>query len=100
MKMVVRDTEIKCSFVVEGIQIESNLKPKNYISPVTSHLSQTPTAAATDPPPANSPTMHSRLVCKDHQIKDFFTQQICETAPKKSLCMPILAISFDQKSQT
>ena len=73
--MFVRDTEIKCSFVVEGIQMESNLKPKNYISPVTSHLSQTPTATATDPPPANSPTMTTKS-------KIFFTQQIFETAPK------------------
>ena len=33
---------------------------------VTCHFSLTPTATATDPPAANSPTMHSRLVCK-HQ---------------------------------
>ena len=31
---------------------------------VTCHLSITPTATATDPPPANSPIMHSRLVAK------------------------------------
>ena len=32
---------------------------------VNCHLSLTPTATATDPPPANSPTMHSWLVFKD-----------------------------------
>ena len=31
---------------------------------VTCHLSITPTATATDPPHANSPIMHSRLVAK------------------------------------
>ena len=35
------------------------------VSPVTCHLSLTPTAAATDPPPAKFPIMHSRLVSKD-----------------------------------
>ena len=28
---------------------------------VTCHMSLTPTARATDPPPAKSPTMHSRM---------------------------------------
>ena len=32
---------------------------------VTCHLSLTPIAKATDPPPAKSPIMHSRLVGKD-----------------------------------
>ena len=36
-----------------------------HISTVTYHLSPTPTATVTDTPPANSPTMHSRLVHKD-----------------------------------
>ena len=47
------------------------------MSLVTCHLSLTPTAIARDPPPAFSPTMHSRLVCKD---------------PNMSKGMPILAI--------
>ena len=33
-----------------------------HMSRVTCHLSLRPTATATDPPSANSPTMHSRLV--------------------------------------
>ena len=36
-----------------------------HVSNVACHLSLTPTATATDPHPANSPSMHSRLVCKD-----------------------------------
>ena len=34
-------------------------------SPVTCHMSPTPTARATDPSPAKSSTMHSKLVRKD-----------------------------------
>ena len=40
----------------------------SHVSPVTSHLSLTPTATATDPPPA-SPTLPSWLVCKDQQTQ-------------------------------
>ena len=36
-----------------------------HVSRDTCHLSLTPAATATDPTPANSPTMHSRLVRKD-----------------------------------
>ena len=32
------------------------------MSPVTCHMSLTQTATATDPPPANSPSMHSRML--------------------------------------
>ena len=35
------------------------------LSPVTCHISPTPTVTATDPPPANSPTLHSRMVHQD-----------------------------------
>ena len=31
-------------------------------------MSLTPKVTATDPPPANSPTMHSRMVCEDPKI--------------------------------
>ena len=36
-----------------------------HVSRVTYHVSLTPTATATDPPPANSPIMHTKLLCKD-----------------------------------
>ena len=35
---------------------------------VTFHMSVRPTA--TDPPPANYPTMHRRLLCKDHKTEE------------------------------
>ena len=35
------------------------------LSPVTCHLSLMPQTSATNTPPANSPIIHSRLVCKD-----------------------------------
>ena len=38
---------------------------KCHVSRVACHLSLTPTATATDPPPANSPIMYSRLVRKE-----------------------------------
>ena len=38
------------------------------VSPFTSHMSLWPTATAKDPPPTNSPTLHSRMVCKDQWI--------------------------------
>ena len=69
------------------------------LSPVTSHLSLPPTATATDPPPDNSTTMHSRLVCKDPKTqKKIKRQKIIEKKKeekkeKTSRGMPILAIS-------
>ena len=39
-----------------------------HLSYVTCHISITPTVTAMDPPPANSPTMHIRMVRKDPQI--------------------------------
>ena len=41
------------------------------LSPVTCHMSYGPTDSARDPPPANSPTMYSRMVCKDLKIYFF-----------------------------
>ena len=40
-----------------------------HMSCVTCPLSLKPTATSTDPSPANSPIMHSRLVCKDLTTK-------------------------------
>ena len=39
------------------------------VSHIPCHLAPTPTATATDPPPNNSPTMHSRLVHQDRTKK-------------------------------
>ena len=62
---------------------------------LTCHLSLTITATATDPPPANSPTMHSRLVCKENNfltwgtslfipnLKQVSNPNSCENLPKK-----------------
>ena len=51
-----------------------------YVSDVNCHMSLTPTATATNPPPANSPIMHSRLVRKDPKIgTNFKRQKIIET---------------------
>ena len=43
-----------------------------HVLSVTCHMSLTPTAAAVDPPTAKSPTIHSRMVCKDLKIILFF----------------------------
>ena len=58
---------------------------------VTSNLSLMPTATATDKPPANSPILLSRLVCKDPKTEENFkTKKIIEK--KMSRGMPVLAI--------
>ena len=63
---------------------------------VKCHLSLTPTVTAPDPPPANSPTMHSMLVRKDPKTqKNFKTQKshkMAKKTHKKTGGMPILAI--------
>ena len=46
-----------------------------HLTPVTCQLSLTPTATATDPPSANSPSMHRKLVCKDQKPKNIQTQK-------------------------
>ena len=62
-----------------------------HLSPVTYHLSLMPTA--TDPHPANSPTMHSWHVCKDPKTKEVEKRKIIDTLKKKGvLSFPILAI--------
>ena len=67
---------------------------------VTCLLSLKLTATATDPPTANSPIMHSRLVCKDPKTrKNFKTLNIIETAKMKtSRIMPKLVICSSTKS--
>ena len=67
------------------------------VSRVTCHLSLTPTATATDPP-ANSPIMHSRLVCEDPNI--LIRQKIFEMAKPKTFkgYANISDTLFDQKS--
>ena len=46
----------------------------------TCHLSLTLTATDTDPPPANSPTMHRRLICQEEEkdIRTAHTQKLLE----------------------
>ena len=57
----------------------------DHLSPVTCHLSLTPTATATDPPPASSPIMHSRLVRKDQKNpKKFKTKKIIKTKKNRT----------------
>ena len=65
------------------------------MSHVTCHLSLTPTASDTDPPPANSPILQSKLVCKDPKTH-FFLQNAKDSENRQkteiSRGMPILAI--------
>ena len=42
-----------------------------HLSPVTCQMSLTPTATTMDPIPANSPSLHSRMVDKDPKIYFF-----------------------------
>ena len=70
------------------------------VSYVTCHLSLTPTAKATDPPPAISPTMHSKFAKTEPQSrKHVKTQKIMETFKKRGsqLCN-FRNTLFEQKS--
>ena len=53
--------------------------------PVACHMSLTPTATATDPPHANSSTLHSRMVCKDPQKNLFSAGQFRTISEQKLL---------------
>ena len=65
-----------------------------HLSPVTCHLSLTPTAPATYRPPANSPMMHSRLVCKEARPRKLLNAKNHQENknPKMSRGMPIFAL--------
>ena len=71
------------------------------VSPVTCHLSLTLTATATEPPPANCPIMHIRLVCqnppKTKLIQNAKNHQNNKNL-KISWGMPILAIRSSTRS--
>ena len=63
------------------------------ISPVTCHLSLTPTATATEHFAANSPIMHCRLICKEHKKK--LTQKtLKKNRQTKTLTIPSLTRSL------
>ena len=66
-----------------------------HMLPATRHLSLTPTATATDAPPANLPTMHGRLVCNHpKKVKKSKRKKNHSNLPKikRSLDWPMLAI--------
>ena len=67
-----------------------------HLSPVTCHRSLTPTARASYPPPANSPIMQSKLVCKDLRTPNFLTQKSYQSSKnqKMSIVVPILAMDL------
>ena len=71
------------------------------VSHVTCHISLMPTATAIEHPPANSPNMQSRLVCKDQKPQKILKhKKIIKTTenyqnnknPKIYRCRPILAV--------
>ena len=66
--------------------------------PVTSHMSLTPTVTATDPPSANYPTMHSRLVWEDLKKKN--TLKIIEKFCKQIQCKPVQSCHSNFLSQS
>ena len=56
-----------------------------HVFPIDCHLSLTPIATATEPAPANSPTMHSGPVRKDAKSQKNQDTKIIEVAKKKTL---------------
>ena len=71
-----------------------------HVSPLTCHLWITPTATATDPPNANSPIMHSRLVCKEPKTKKIQKRKKNQNGktPRRPRSMPILEITSSTRS--
>ena len=69
---------------------------ENDILHVCCHQSLTPTAIATDPPPANSPTLHSRLVHQDktQNPKTFQNTKTNSTPQQKSRIWETLKLSM------
>ena len=66
-----------------------------HLPTVTCHLSLMATATAKDPPPANSPIMNSRLVCKDPKTQKQFKHKKSlrrQKLEKQIRGMPILSI--------
>ena len=61
--------QIMCNVSVVRCQVSHVMC---HVSRATCHMSLTPTATDTYPSPANSPTMHSRMVQKVQKIKLFF----------------------------
>ena len=61
------------------------------LSPATCHLSQPPTATATYPPPANSPTMHSKPVHKDRTQKP---QKMSNVFPRKKWFLVLKLLQY------
>ena len=73
------------------------------MSRVTCHMSLTPTATAIHPPPANSPTMHSRLFQKDPTTRKSSKQEKSSKLQEPNYiysCANISDTLFDHKSQT
>ena len=66
-------------------------------SPVTCHLSLTLTATASDPSPAKSPIIHSRLVRKDPRPKNAKYHWNNQN-PKTSVGIPIIGICFSTRN--
>ena len=76
-----------------------------HMSRVTSHVSHivcrlSPTTTVTDPPPANYPIMHCRLVCKEQTTRKFQNAKkiLKQQKPETSWGMPILAIRSSTRS--
>ena len=55
------------AFTIFYIYIYNIQNVSVHLSVFTCQLTRTRTTAATDPPTANSPTMHTRLVCQDRK---------------------------------
>ena len=72
--------------LVKTLNLFQNSPVTYHLSTVTCHMSPTPTATATDPPPTNCSTKHSRLVHQERTKKNptnVKTQIIYENFPKK-----------------
>ena len=74
--------------ISQRVRIVAQIQQQQKLSHVTCHMALTPTATATDTPPAISLTMHNRVVFLVKKRK-----QVIETAKTQTYrCLPISAI--------
>ena len=62
----------------DNIAKDASVKHTCHLLPVTCHKSLTPTATAMEPPPTDSPAMHSKLAHKDSKTLVCYANKIIE----------------------
>ena len=78
-----------CGLKHRFTKIKKNLRNNFFLmvhfSPFTCHLSPTPTATSTYPPPANSPIMHCKMVCQKRKQRNILNPKKLSKPSQKGI---------------